>query len=180
VDRAATHGGVGVFAVVITGMGFYGASVEETWRSRLDVPGSESALAAEEAGRRFGIGAADLLILYRNPEGDVRDAEFGSRIIDGLEPVLADAGVVARRPSTTPISGRRLARRTRDARGRVARRRQRQKLETFRRIEPLLAPSSRPSKRRSAASSASRCWSSRPPARMPPPPRRSRCRSRRC
>ena len=41
---------LGLFAVVITAMGFYGASVEEHLAvGGLDVPGSESALAAEEA-----------------------------------------------------------------------------------------------------------------------------------
>ena len=53
-----------LFAVGIAGMGFYGASVEEHLAAGgLDVPGSESALAAEEAARRFGIGAADVLVL---------------------------------------------------------------------------------------------------------------------
>jgi len=129
-----------LFAVAITAMGFYGASVEEHLSAGgLDVPGSESALAAEEAARRFGIGAADLLVLYRNPEGEVRDAEFGSRIIDGLEAVLTDAGVVG---ATTVYDTNQKTLVSRDGRetlvvvslaGDSA-----EKLMTFRRIEPLL------------------------------------------
>ena len=84
-----------LFAVALVGMGIYGSSVEDHLPAGgLEVPGSESALAAEEAAKRFGIGSADVLVLYRNPDGDVRDAEFGSRIFDGLEPVYADRGVV--------------------------------------------------------------------------------------
>ena len=129
-----------LFAVGTAGMGFYGASVEEHLAAGgLDVPGSESALAAEEAARRFGIGAADVLVLYRNPAGDVRDAEFGSRLIDGLDPVLADAGVVG---ATTVYDTNQKTLVSRDGRetlvvvslaGDSA-----QKLATFRRVEPLL------------------------------------------
>jgi RND superfamily putative drug exporter len=128
------------FAVGIVAMGFYGASVEDHLTAGgLDVPGSESARAAQEAARRFGIGAADVLVLYRNPSGDVQGAEFGSRIIDGLEPVLADAGVVG---ATTVYDTNQKTLVSRDGRetlvivslaGDSA-----QKLATFRRIEPLL------------------------------------------
>ena len=128
------------FAVGIVAMGFYGASVEDHLTAGgLDVPGSESARAAEEAARRFGIGAADVLVLYRNPSGDVQGAEFGSRIIDSLEPVLADAGVVG---ATTVYDTNQKTLVSRDGRetlvivslaGDSA-----QKLATFRRIEPLL------------------------------------------
>ncbi len=82
-------------AVALVAMGLYGASVEDHLPAGgLDVPGSESALAAQEAARRFSIGAADVLVLYRNPGGDVLDAEFGSRVLDSLDVVLGDAGVV--------------------------------------------------------------------------------------
>ena len=128
------------FAVGIVAMGFYGASVEDHLTAGgLDVPGSESARAAEEAARRFGIGAADVLVLYRNPSGDVQGAEFGSRIIDSLEPVLADAGVVG---ATTVYDTNQKTLVSRDGRetlvivslaGDSA-----HKLATFRRIEPLL------------------------------------------
>ena len=128
------------FAVGIVAMGIYGASVEDHLTAGgLDVPGSESARAAEEAARRFGIGAADVLVLYRNPEGDVQGAEFGSRIIDSLEPVLADPGVVG---ATTVYDTNQKTLVSRDGSetlvivslaGDSA-----QKLTTFRRIEPLL------------------------------------------
>ncbi len=128
------------FAVAIVAMGLYGASVEDHLPAGgLDVPGSESALAAQEAARRFGIGAADVLVLYRNPVGDVQSAEFGSRVIDSLEPVLADPGVVG---ATTVYDTNQKTLVSRDGRetlvivslaGDSA-----AKLATFRRIEPAL------------------------------------------
>jgi RND superfamily putative drug exporter len=126
--------------VAIVAMGVYGASVEDHLPAGgLDVPGSESALAAQEAARRFGIGAADVLVLYRNPDGDVLDAEFGSRVIDSLDAVLADAGVVG---ATTVYDTSQKSLVSRDGRetlvivslaGDSAK-----KLATFRRIEPSL------------------------------------------
>jgi len=128
------------FAALIVAMGIFGASVEDHLSAGgLDVPGSESALAAQEAASRFGIGAADVLVLYRNPDGDVQSAEFGSRVIDSLEPVLADAGVVG---ATTVYDTNQKTLVSRDGRetlvivslaGDSA-----HKLATFRRIEPLL------------------------------------------
>ena len=111
-----------VLAIVV--MGLYGASVEDHLPAGgLDVPGSESARAAEQAAKRFGIGAADVLALYRNPDGDVLDAEFGSRVIDSLDPVLSRPGRRRRddRLRHQPENAR-LARRQRDAGDRVARR----------------------------------------------------------
>lgn len=129
-----------LFAIALVGMGLYGASVQDHLPAGgLEVPGSESALAAEEAARRFGIGSADVLVLFRNPDGDVRDAGFGSRIFDGLEPVLADPGVVG---ATTVYDTNQKTLVSRDGRetlviislaGGSA-----EKLKTFRRIEPML------------------------------------------
>jgi RND superfamily putative drug exporter len=44
--------------------------------------------------RRFGMGAADVLVLYRNPETEVRNIQFATTILDLLESVLEDEGVV--------------------------------------------------------------------------------------
>jgi RND superfamily putative drug exporter len=126
--------------VLLVATGFYGASVEEHLPAGgLEVPGSESDRAAQEAARRFGIASADVLVLYRNPDGPVRDALFGSGIIDALEPVLADPGVVG---ATTVYATDQDALVSRDghetlvivslAGGSV------EKLKTFKRIEPLL------------------------------------------
>ena len=127
-----------VLAIVV--MGLYGASVEDHLPAGgLDVPGSESALAAQQAAKRFGIGAADVLALYRNPDGDVLDAEFGSRVIDSLDPVLSDPGVVG---ATTVYDTSQKTLVSRDGSetlvivslaGDSA-----QKLATFKRIEPSL------------------------------------------
>jgi len=82
-------------AIGLVFAGIYGASVEEHLPAgAIEVPGSESDHAEHEAARRFGVGSSDVLVLYRDPEAPVRDALFGSQIIDALDPVLADPGVV--------------------------------------------------------------------------------------
>jgi RND superfamily putative drug exporter len=87
-----------VLAVSIAALiaaGIYGASVEEHLPAGgLEVPNSESSRAAQEAAHRFGVGSADVLVLFRNPDGPVRDPIFGTQVLDVLEPVLADRGVV--------------------------------------------------------------------------------------
>jgi uncharacterized membrane protein YdfJ with MMPL/SSD domain len=84
-----------VFAAIVVVGGVYGSSVADHLPAGgADVSGSESDRAAQAGERYFGIGAPDVLVLYRNRNGDVRDALFGSRIFDLLDPVLADPGVV--------------------------------------------------------------------------------------
>jgi len=92
-DRPRTV--LAVFAVLLAIAGYYGASAAEHLPAGgFEVPGSESDLAVKEAQHHFGIGTADVLVLYRDPEEDVRDASFGTRILDALEPLLQDEGVV--------------------------------------------------------------------------------------
>ena len=84
-----------VFALLVAAGGIYGApAASHLPAGGYEMPGSESDLAVKEAEARFGIGAADVLALYSDPEGDVRDTLFGTQILDMLEPVLADEGVV--------------------------------------------------------------------------------------
>src|SRR5262245_30053967 len=84
-----------LFAVLLALAGFYGATAAQHLPAGdFEVPGSESDLAVKEAERRFGIGSADVLVLYRDPRADVRDAQFGTRILDLLDAVLGDEGVV--------------------------------------------------------------------------------------
>jgi uncharacterized membrane protein YdfJ with MMPL/SSD domain len=86
---------VAAFAVVLALSAAYGASVAEHLPTAgLEVIGSESARVREESARRFGMGSADVVVLYGNPEGPVRDPLFGSRIVDALDAVLADPGVL--------------------------------------------------------------------------------------
>src|SRR6185295_6793370 len=88
---------------------------------------------------------ADVLVLYRNPDGTVRDPLFGSQILDALEPVLADSGVVGattvyetNQSSLVSLDGHEtlvilsLAGKSGD------------KLRTFKRIEPLLRTVEKP------------------------------------
>jgi RND superfamily putative drug exporter len=128
------------FVIALVLAGSYGASVTQHLPSAgLEVPGSESFLAAEEAARHFGVGSADVLLLVRNTEGDVRDPFFGSLLIDALEPVLADPDVVG---ALTVYDTNQDTLVSRDGSetlvilsldGDAA-----QKLRTFKRIEPLL------------------------------------------
>src|SRR5690606_29214446 len=70
------------FAVLLALAASYGSSVTEHLPSAgLEVIGSESSRVRAEAARRFGAGSADVLVIYGNPEGDVRDALFASRVL---------------------------------------------------------------------------------------------------
>jgi RND superfamily putative drug exporter len=125
---------------VLAAAGLYGASVEEHLPvGGLEVPGSESDRVAQEAARRFGVGSADVLVLYRNPEGTVRDAIFGSLIFEALDPVLADPGVVG---ATTVYETDQDALVSRDGTETLAilslAGSSAEKLDTYRRIAPLL------------------------------------------
>jgi RND superfamily putative drug exporter len=82
-------------AALLAAASVYGASAASHLQAGgFEVPGSESDLAVKEAERRFGVGTADILALYRDRSADVGDARFGARLLDLLEPVLEDEGVV--------------------------------------------------------------------------------------
>jgi RND superfamily putative drug exporter len=84
-----------LFAVLLAVAAIYGASAAEHLPAGdFEVAGSESDRALREAERRFGIGSADVLALYRNPDGNVRDIQFVTRILDVLDRVLQNEGVV--------------------------------------------------------------------------------------
>ena len=84
-----------VMAALLAAAGLYGASAASHLPAAgFEVPGSESDRAVKEAEHRFGTGAADVLVLYRDPTSDVRNIQFATRILDLLEPVLEDEGVV--------------------------------------------------------------------------------------
>jgi uncharacterized membrane protein YdfJ with MMPL/SSD domain len=141
-DRLARHAGwvlVGSFLALLA-TGWYGASVEgHLTAAPLEAPGSESERATQEAMRRFGVGSADVLLLIRNRDGSVRDAAFGSRVFDALDPVLSDPGVLS---ATTVYETNRSALVSRDGRETLAilslAGDAQEKLATFRRIAPEL------------------------------------------
>jgi RND superfamily putative drug exporter len=84
-----------IFAALLGVAALYGASAADHLPAGgFEVPGSESDLAIKEAERRFGIGAPDVLVIYRDPTSDVRDPLFGSLILDLLDVVFEDQGVV--------------------------------------------------------------------------------------
>jgi uncharacterized membrane protein YdfJ with MMPL/SSD domain len=128
------------FAVGLALAALYGRSVAEHLPTAgLEVIGSESARVREEAARRFGIGSADVVILFRNPEGDVRDPLFGSLVIDALDPVLSDPGVLG---ATTLYDTDDAALVSRDGSETLVTIAlsgdSSEKLATFRRLEPML------------------------------------------
>jgi RND superfamily putative drug exporter len=89
------RGVLGVFAVLTAAGAIYGASAAQHLPAGgFEVPGSESDLAVKEMERRLGIGSADVLALYRDPGAEVRDVSFGAQILDVLDVVLQDEGVV--------------------------------------------------------------------------------------
>ena len=88
-------GVVAIFAALLAVAAVYGSSAADHLPAGgFEVPGSESDLAIQEAERRFGIGAPDVLVIYRDATSDVRDPLFGSLILDLLEVVFEDDGVV--------------------------------------------------------------------------------------
>ncbi|MEB2344958.1 MAG: MMPL family transporter [Deltaproteobacteria bacterium] len=128
------------FAGILALAASYGASVADHLPTAgLEVIGSESAWVREESARRFGLGSADVVVLYRNPEGDVRDPLFGSRIVDALDAVLADPGVLG---ATSLYDTASPALASRDGRETLVTLSlggdSTQKLATYRRIDPLL------------------------------------------
>jgi RND superfamily putative drug exporter len=86
---------IAVFAALLAIAAIYGGgAAEHLPAGGFEVPGSESDLAVKEAERRFGIGAPDVLVIYRDATSDVRDPLFGALILDLLEVVFEDDGVV--------------------------------------------------------------------------------------
>jgi len=84
------------FALLLTAAALYGSSVARHLPGGgLEVPGSESDRAMEEAARRFGVGSADVLALYRSADAPVQDPRVAFALLDALDPVIADPGVLA-------------------------------------------------------------------------------------
>jgi len=87
---------VACFAVLLAAAAVYGSSVARHLPGGgLEVPGSESDRAMEEAARRFGVGSADVLALYRSADAPVQDPRVAFRLLDGLDPAIADPGVLS-------------------------------------------------------------------------------------
>jgi len=83
------------FAALLAIAALYGSSAADHLPAGgFEVPGSESDRAVKEAERRFGIGAPDVLVLFRDPTSDVSDPLFGAEVLDLLELVFEDSGVV--------------------------------------------------------------------------------------
>ena len=73
----------------------YGASAaRELVASGLDVPGSESDRAARKLATRLGVGSPDIVAVLHAEDGDVRDPEFAGFVVEGLEPLFGDEGVL--------------------------------------------------------------------------------------
>jgi RND superfamily putative drug exporter len=86
---------VGLFALLLAAASVYAAGAASHLSvGGFEVRGSESDQAVKEAIWRFGVGSADVLAVYRHPTADVRDSQFGAHILDMLDAVYQDDGVV--------------------------------------------------------------------------------------
>lgn len=128
------------FAVLLALAAAYGSKVAEYLPTAgLEVIGSESTRVREEAARRFGLGSADVVVLYRNPDGDVRDPQFGSLVIDALDPVVSDPAVLGVTTLYDTDDAKLASRDGRETLVTIALSGgSSEKLAAFRRIEPLL------------------------------------------
>jgi len=83
------------FALVALAAGIYGASASrDLVASGLDVPGSESDRVARRLATRLGVGSPDVVALLRAPGGDAREPDFAGLVVEGLEPLFEDEGVL--------------------------------------------------------------------------------------
>ena len=84
-----------VFLLIAAASGLYGASApQDLVASGLDVPGSESDRVARRLATRLGVGSPDIVALLRAEDGDVRGPEFAGLVVEGLEPLFEDEGVL--------------------------------------------------------------------------------------
>ncbi len=82
-------------AVTALAAGLYGANVaEKLLAGGLEVPGSESDRAAKRLTDRLGIVNGDVVAMLYSPDVDVRDPEYVSTVLDGLEQIYDDQAVV--------------------------------------------------------------------------------------
>ena len=105
---------VAAMAIGALAAGLYGANVaEKLLAGGIDVPGSESDRAAKRLTERLGIVSGDVVAMLHSPDVDVRDPEYVSTVLDGLEQLYEDEAV---RRRVDPLRHRarlaRLARRT--------------------------------------------------------------------
>jgi RND superfamily putative drug exporter len=83
------------FLVVAIACALYGAgAARELVASGLDVPGSESDRAARQLAERLGVGSPDIVAMLHAEGGDVRDPDYAGAVVEGLEPLFADPGVL--------------------------------------------------------------------------------------
>jgi RND superfamily putative drug exporter len=83
------------FLLVALVCALYGASAaRELVASGLDVPGSESDRAARKLATRLGVGSPDIVAVLHAEDGDVRDPDYAGFVVEGLEPLFGDEGVL--------------------------------------------------------------------------------------
>ncbi len=75
--------------------GIYGAPVSERLQAGgLEAPGSESDRASKRLTERLGVISPDVVALLHDPEGDVRDPQYVSFVVDGLEQLFEEEAVL--------------------------------------------------------------------------------------
>jgi len=82
------------FGLVTAIAGAYATGVPSRLRSAgLEAPGVESDRVANVLFERLGFGQPDVVAILRDPDGDVRDPAFSTRVLDALEVIHDDEGV---------------------------------------------------------------------------------------
>ncbi len=81
-------------AVATLAAGIFGAPVSEQLEAGgLDVPGSESDHASKRLHERLGVMSPDLVAMLHEPERDVRDPQYVTTVLDGLERLFEEEAV---------------------------------------------------------------------------------------
>ncbi len=84
-----------IFLAVVIVSAIYGVPAARVLHATgLDVPGSESDRVAQRLAARLGVGSPDIVALLTAPGGDVRDSDFAGSVVDGLDAVFEDEGVL--------------------------------------------------------------------------------------
>jgi len=82
-------------ALATIAAGIYGAPVSERLQAGgLEVPGSESDRASKRLTERLGVISPDVVAMLHDPDGDVRDPQYVSFVLDGLERLFEEETVV--------------------------------------------------------------------------------------
>ncbi len=86
---------ISIFLAILLVSAVYGLPAARVLHATgLDVPGSESDRVTQRLAARLGVGSPDIVALLAAPGGDARDSDFAGSVVDGLDGVFEDEGVL--------------------------------------------------------------------------------------